>query len=61
MCLKETSNNEVDEILNQHNLKCPTCGSSFQPTERFNMMFKVGIGPSNEEAYLRPETCQAIL
>ena len=39
----------------------PTCGSSFQPTERFNMMFKVGIGPSNEEnSYLRPETCQAI-
>ena len=54
------SNNEVDEIINQHNLKCSTCDSSFQPTERFNMMFKVGIGPSNEEAYLRPETCQAI-
>ncbi|MGB8159372.1 MAG: glycine--tRNA ligase, partial [Nitrososphaeraceae archaeon] len=27
---------------------------------RFNMMFKVGIGPAVEEAYLRPETCQTI-
>jgi len=25
------------------------------------MMFKVGIGPEEEEAYLRPETCQSIL
>jgi glycyl-tRNA synthetase len=24
------------------------------------MMFKVGIGPAQEEAYLRPETCQSI-
>ena len=24
------------------------------------MMFKVGIGPEEEEAYLRPETCQSI-
>ena len=23
-------------------------------------MFKVGIGPASEEAYLRPETCQTI-
>lgn len=53
-------NNEVDKILSQYNLKCPKCLSSFQQTERFNMMFKVGIGPNNEEAYLRPETCQTI-
>ena len=24
------------------------------------MMFKVGIGPEGEAAYLRPETCQSI-
>ena len=29
-------------------------------TKKFNMMFKVGIGPEGEEAYLRPETCQSI-
>ena len=60
MYLKEIPNNEVDKILNQYNLKCPKCLSSFQQTERFNMMFKVGIGPNNDEAYLRPETCQTI-
>ncbi|HYZ96884.1 MAG TPA: glycine--tRNA ligase, partial [Nitrososphaeraceae archaeon] len=54
------SNDEIDLIVNQHDLKCPKCGSDFQKTERFNMMFKVGIGPNHDEAYLRPETCQTI-
>lgn len=53
-------NHEVDKILYQHNLKCPKCGSSFQATEKFNMMFKIEIGPNKDEAYLRPETCQTI-
>jgi len=53
-------NRDVDKILSQYNLNCPKCGSAFQETERFNMMFKVGIGPNQDEAYLRPETCQAI-
>ncbi|HEU5462290.1 MAG TPA: glycine--tRNA ligase [Nitrososphaeraceae archaeon] len=54
------SKKEMDKILNQYNLKCPKCGALFQKSERFNMMFKVGIGPNNDEAYLRPETCQSI-
>ena len=54
------SNEEIDYIIKQHNLQCPKCGSDFKKTERFNMMFKVGIGPNNEDAYLRPETCQTI-
>src|SRR5918994_904246 len=54
------SNDEIDLIVNQYSLKCPKCGSDFHKTERFNMMFKVGIGPNNDEAYLRPETCQTI-
>src|SRR5687768_2462856 len=54
------SNDKIDLIVNQYNLKCPKCGSDFHKTERFNMMFKVGIGPNNDEAYLRPETCQTI-
>ena len=53
-------NHDVDKILSQYNLNCPKCGSAFRQTERFNMMFKVGIGPNQDEAYLRPETCQAI-
>ena len=54
------SNDEIDLIVNQNNLKCPKCCSDFYKAERFNMMFKVGIGPNNDEAYLRPETCQTI-
>ena len=33
---------------------------TFHTSERFNMMFKVEIGPNHDEAYLRPETCQSI-
>ncbi|HET7642317.1 MAG TPA: glycine--tRNA ligase [Nitrososphaeraceae archaeon] len=54
------SNEEIDLIIRQHNLQCPKCGSDFKKTERFNMMFKLGIGPNNDDAYLRPETCQTI-
>jgi glycyl-tRNA synthetase len=54
----------VDEAINtlvrKHNLRCPNCKGEFGDVSRFNMMFRVGIGPSAEEAYLRPETCQTI-
>lgn len=51
---------EFDEALKEHNVRCPKCGGAFAQTERFNMMFRVGIGPEGKEAYLRPETCQSI-
>jgi glycyl-tRNA synthetase len=54
------SGNEIDKIIEEYNLRCPTCKGSFFESNRFNMMFKVEIGPSKEEAYLRPETCQSI-
>src|SRR5574342_327676 len=38
---------------------CEKCKSIFR-AHKFNMMFKVGIGPESESAYLRPETCQSI-
>ena len=44
----------------ENKLSCPKCGGPFEKSTRFNMMFKIGIGPSNDEAYLRPETCQSI-
>jgi len=44
----------------QNNIKCPKCKGDFENTKKFNMMFKVGIGPEEEPAYLRPETCQSI-
>ena len=51
---------EFDNTISQNNIKCPKCKGDFEKTKNFNMMFKVGIGPEEEEAYLRPETCQSI-
>ena len=51
---------EFDNAIAQNNIKCQKCKGSFEKTKSFNMMFKVGIGPEEEEAYLRPETCQSI-
>lgn len=54
------SGREIDKIIEQYNLKCPNCKGTFADSDRFSMMFKVEIGPSKEEAFLRPETCQSI-
>src|SRR5919202_2105967 len=54
------SDQEIDEIINERQLRCPNCNGEFGPVSRFNMMFRVDIGPAQEEAYLRPETCQTI-
>ena len=51
---------EFDTAITQNNIKCPKCKGDFDKTKKFNMMFRVGIGPEEEEAYLRPETCQSI-
>lgn len=51
---------EFDDAITDNNVKCPRCKGEFGKTENFNMMFKVGIGPQGDEAYLRPETCQSI-
>src|SRR5574339_508714 len=53
-------NEDIDAIILKNQLLCPRCKSKFKSTERFNMMFKVEIGPNKDEAYLRPETCQTI-
>ena len=51
---------EFEKVIFENNIKCPKCKGSFEKVKKFNMMFKVGIGPEGEEAYLRPETCQSI-
>ncbi len=51
---------EFDNAISKNNIKCPKCKGDFDKTKKFNMMFKVGIGPEEEEAYLRPETCKSI-
>ena len=51
---------DFDKAISEKNVKCPKCKGDFDNTRKFNMMFKVGIGPEEEAAYLRPETCQSI-
>ncbi|MGQ0792251.1 MAG: glycine--tRNA ligase, partial [Nitrosopumilaceae archaeon] len=51
---------DFDKIISEKNVKCPKCQGEFEDARKFNMMFKVGIGPDGEAAYLRPETCQSI-
>jgi glycyl-tRNA synthetase len=53
-------NEELDALIASNNIVCPSCGSKLGSVRRFNMMFKVSVGPSGDEAYLRPETCQSI-
>ena len=51
---------DFDEAITKNGIVCTKCKGSFEKTRKFNMMFKVGIGPGEEPAYLRPETCQSI-
>jgi glycyl-tRNA synthetase len=51
---------DIDALIAKHGLKCSRCKGDLGKVSRFNMMFKVSIGPNAEEAYLRPETCQTI-
>jgi glycyl-tRNA synthetase len=57
---EKLSDADYDDMMAKAGVKCLKCGSRLSGTGRFNMMFKVGIGPGQEEAYLRPETCQSI-
>jgi glycyl-tRNA synthetase len=54
---------EVQELIAEHNLECPSCGAALagQEVVDFNLMFETSIGPgSGQPGYLRPETAQGI-
>ncbi|MEF8826956.1 MAG: glycine--tRNA ligase [Halapricum sp.] len=54
---------EVEEIVAEYELVCPTCGTGLagQAIQNFNLMFETNIGPgSSSPGYLRPETAQGI-
>ena len=51
---------DFDKMIQEKNIVCTKCKGEFDSAKKFNMMFRVGIGPEDEEAYLRPETCQSI-
>jgi len=54
---------EVEELLAEHGIRCPTCGGALagESVDDFNLMFETNIGPgSSTPGYLRPETAQGI-
>jgi len=51
---------EFDKVIEENKMVCPKCNGDFENVKKFNMMFRVGIGPEGESSYLRPETCQSI-
>jgi glycyl-tRNA synthetase len=54
------SSEEFQELISKNNLHCPKCGGEFGKPSKFNMMFRVGVGAEDSDAYLRPETAQSI-
>lgn len=54
------ANGFVDKLIKEHGIICPLCKGDLSNAERFNMMFRIEIGPNHDEAFLRPETCQSI-
>lgn len=51
---------EMRRIVMDHGVRCPRCGGELSDYSYFNMMFRLGVGVAEAEAYLRPETCQNI-
>lgn len=55
---------KMEELMKEHNITCPDCGSSdFTNIRQFNLMFKTSQGvteSSTNDIYLRPETAQGI-
>lgn len=55
---------DLDKIIAENNIKCPSCGSkSFTETRVFNLLFQTSIGPvskDSEAVYLRGELAQSM-
>jgi glycyl-tRNA synthetase len=51
---------EFQDLIKKYDLRCPKCGGELGKPIKFNMMFRVGVGAENADAYLRPETAQSI-
>jgi glycyl-tRNA synthetase len=55
---------QMTALIETNNVKCPKCGKhDFTPARQFNLMFSTHMsktGAEGDEAYLRPETAQAI-
>ncbi|WP_200760894.1 glycine--tRNA ligase [Effusibacillus dendaii] len=64
MVVDGLSFDQMAELIREHNIACPDCGSKeFTEIRQFNLMFKTFQGVTESSAnqiYLRPETAQGI-
>ncbi|MHA1398919.1 MAG: glycine--tRNA ligase [Candidatus Heimdallarchaeaceae archaeon] len=52
---------ELDKIIEDHSILCPSCNGKLSKARQFNLMFSTEIGPTGGiTGYLRPETAQNI-
>ena len=52
---------ELDELIREKNVRCPSCGGKFSNVWSYNLMFRTTIGPGGgKTGYLRPETAQGM-
>ena len=50
---------ETDAKIRELKVRCPKCKGELGPSQPFNMMFPLAVGPLGQDrAYLRPETAQ---
>lgn len=58
------STEELDEIIKEHQIKCPKCGEfDWTPVRRFNLLFETSVGiieGDKSKTYLRGEIAQGI-
>jgi len=46
---------QMEALLEEHNISCPKCGTPYEKIEEYNLMLKTEVG-ADTTAYLRPET-----
>ncbi len=54
---------ELNRLIQEHGVKCPSCGGELTSARDFSLLMKTFVGPVQDEStqvYLRAETCQGI-
>ncbi len=55
------SQDELQEAMVKHGIKCPSCKGGLSEPVSVNLMFKTMVGPiGGRDGYMRPETAQAM-
>ncbi|MBW9141475.1 MAG: glycine--tRNA ligase [Candidatus Aramenus sp.] len=59
--VERLSISELNQLIKEKNIKCPSCGGDLGDVRAFNLLFSTNIGPySGSTGFLRPETAQGM-